>query len=341
MLKPVLNRLINHEVLTEQEAFKVMDKIMRGDVSTEQLSSLLSILRFRGETVEELIGFTKGMRNHMKTIQHQEEVIVDTCGTGGDGQSTFNISTAVAIVLASMNVKVAKHGNRKVSSKSGSADVLELLDVPVESTPEQAERMLKEQGMSFLYAPYYHKAVKHAVPARKEVGFRTVFNLLGPLSNPANSKHQMIGIFDTTLAEKVAQTLKHLGSKHVLLVTGKDGLDELSITTETDVVELKNGEINRFVLAPEDVGLERGNLKDIQVQNASESALLIQSIFEGNANQSATNTVVLNAAAGLYIAGQVDSIKEGVPKVKEALSNQTVRNYYQSIRVTNEGVHYA
>lgn len=341
MLKPVLSRLVEQEFLSEEEAFSVMDQIMKGNVSTEQLSSLLSILRFRGETVEELLGFTKGMRNHMKTIQHSEEVVVDTCGTGGDGQSTFNISTAVAIVLASLDVKVAKHGNRKVSSSSGSADVLELLGIPVESSSEQAEKMLQELGMTFLYAPHYHKAVKHAVPARKEVGFRTVFNLLGPLSNPANSKHQMIGIFDTSLAEKVAETLRQLGSKHVLLVTGKDGLDELTITTETDIVELIDGEIKRYKLSPEEVGLERGNLSDIQVQNSMASATMIQSIFEGKANKSAMNIVVLNAAAGLYVAGKVDSIKEGVPIVQEAIANQTVFHYYQSIKSKKEGVHYA
>ncbi len=338
MLKPFLNRLIEGDRLSDQEAYTIMDHIMKGQVTTEQLTSLLSILRLRGETVAELLGFTNGMREHMKTIQHQEEVVVDTCGTGGDGHSTFNISTAVAIVLASMGVKVAKHGNRKVSSSSGSADVLELLGIPVESTSEQAEERLAHQGMTFLYAPLYHQAMKHAVPARKALGFRTFFNLLGPLSNPANSRHQVIGLYDNSLGEKLAETLRSLGSQHVLLVTGKEGLDEMSIAEPTDIVELKKGEISRVELKPEEVGLKRGNLKDIQVQNAMESARLIQEVFEGRSNESARDIVVLNAAAGLYVAGKTDSIKDGVSIVKQAMDNGIVLNYYQSIFSGKEGV---
>ncbi|MYL35201.1 anthranilate phosphoribosyltransferase [Pontibacillus yanchengensis] len=341
MLKPVLDRLVQKETLSEAEAFEVMDQIMKGNIQTDQLTSLLSLLRFRGETVQELLGFTKGMRQHMKTIQHDEEVIIDTCGTGGDGLSTFNISTAVAIVLASFQVKVAKHGNRKVSSSSGSADVLELLGVPVDTTPEHAAYMLKEKGMTFLYAPLYHQAMKHAVPARKSLGFRTVFNLLGPLSNPANSKHQMIGIFDTSLAEKLAQTLKYLGSKHVLLVTGENGLDEMSITGPTDMVELKNGEITRSRFLPEDVGIPTGTLSDIQVENSEQSAKLIQHIFRGEANSSATNIVVLNAAAGLYIAGEADSMQQGVEMVQQALNDGQVLHYYNELCQQEERVRHA
>lgn len=341
MLKATLNRLIEGDYLTAQEAYSVMDHIMKGHVSTEQLTSLLSIMRLRGETVSELLGFTNGMREHMKTIQHDEEVVVDTCGTGGDGHSTFNISTAVAIVLASLDVKVAKHGNRKVSSSSGSADVLELLGLPVESTPEQAEERLVDQGMTFLYAPQYHQAMKHAVPARKSLGFRTFFNLLGPLSNPANSRHQVIGLYDHSLGEKLAETLRSLGSQHVLLVTGQEGLDEISISEPTDVVELHNGKISRYEITPEEMGLKRGRLDDIQVQNAMESARLIRSIFEGTANESARNIVILNAAAGLYVSERVPSIREGVSVVQDALDRDVVLQYYQSICVREEGINYA
>lgn len=341
MLKPVLKRMIEQETLTEAEAFEVMDNIMKGNIDTEQLTSFLSVLRMRGETVEELLGFTKGMREHMKTIPHNEEVLIDTCGTGGDGLSTFNISTAVAMVLASMHIKVAKHGNRKVSSSSGSADVLELLGVPIDTTPDQAAHMLEEKGMTFLYAPLYHQAMKHAVPARRALGFRTVFNLLGPLSNPANSRHQMIGIFDTSLAEKLAKTLQYLGSKHVLLVTGENGLDEISITGKTDMVEMKDGAIQRLEFHPEDAGLAVGHLADIQVENSQQSAELIQAIFEGRANESATNIVVLNAAAGMYIAQEAASIKEGVQKVQEALKEGTVLEYYRELCRKEENIHYA
>ncbi len=338
MLKPILNRLVEGEHLSDQEAYSVMDHIMKGHVSTEQITSLLSIMRLRGENVSELVGFTNGMRDHMKTIQHQEEVVVDTCGTGGDGHSTFNISTAVAIVLASLNVKVAKHGNRKVSSSSGSADVLELLGIPVESTPEQAEARLTHHGMTFLYAPQYHQAMKHAVPARKALGFRTFFNLLGPLSNPANSRHQVIGLYDTSLGEKLAETLHSLGSQHVLLVTGREGLDEMSIVEPTDIVELRDGQISRSELRPEEVGLKRGNLKDIQVHNAMESSRLIQAVFEGTANESARDIVILNAAAGLYVSGMTESIQAGVSVVKKAIDEEVVLNYYQSICSGKEGV---
>ncbi|WIF98623.1 MULTISPECIES: anthranilate phosphoribosyltransferase [Pontibacillus] len=341
MLKTTLNRLLNEETLTEQEAFEVMDLIMQGEVGTEQLSSFLSILRFRGETVDELVGFTKGMRKHMRTIQHTEEIVVDTCGTGGDGLSTFNISTAVAIVLASLDVKVAKHGNRKVSSASGSADVLEYLGVPVNTTAEQAAHMLSHTGMTFLFAPNYHQAMKHAVTARRELGFRTAFNVLGPLSNPANARHQVIGIYDTALGEKLARALHELGSQHVLLVTGKDGLDELSISEQTDVVELKDGKVTRTTVEPEQFGLKRGQLKDIQVQNSLQSAKLIQAVFEGTANDSARDIVILNAGAGLFVGGKASSIEEGVEQVKTALEDGTVHHYYQSLRHTLEGAHYA
>ncbi|KGP90984.1 anthranilate phosphoribosyltransferase [Pontibacillus chungwhensis BH030062] len=341
MLKATLNRLLNEETLTEQEAFQIMDLIMQGEIGTEQLASFLSILRFRGETVEELLGFTKGMRKHMRTIQHSEEVVVDTCGTGGDGLSTFNISTAVAIVLASMDVKVAKHGNRKVSSASGSADVLEYLGVPVDTTAEQAAEMLETTGMTFLFAPNYHQAMKHAVTARRELGFRTAFNVLGPLSNPANARHQVIGIYDTSLGEKLAHTLHELGSEHVLLVTGKDGLDEFSIAEQTNVVELKEGVVTRTTVEPEQFGLKRGRLEDVQVKNSLESANLIQAIFEGTANESARDIVILNAGAGLYVGGRVSSIEEGVQEVQKALMNKTVHHYYQSLRHTLEGARYA
>ncbi|KGX93988.1 anthranilate phosphoribosyltransferase [Pontibacillus halophilus JSM 076056 = DSM 19796] len=342
MLKETLNRVLDGKTLSTEEAYEVMDLVMKGEVSSEQLASLISLLRFRGETVEELFGFVQGMREHMTTIQHNETVVVDTCGTGGDGQSTFNISTAVAIVLAAMDVKVAKHGNRKVSSASGSADVLELLGVPVNGTPEEAKDMLARNGMTFLYAPTYHSAMRHAGGARRELGFRTMFNMLGPLSNPANSRHQVIGIYDTNLGETLAETLNKLGSQHVLLVTGRDGLDEFSISEPTDVVELKDETIHRYTVAPEEVGLERGKIEDIQVQNPLQSARMIQEIFEGTANKTATNIVTLNAAAGLYVAGETPSIETGVSLVQTALASGTVATYFKKLQQKKgEGLEYA
>ncbi|GGD01728.1 anthranilate phosphoribosyltransferase [Thalassobacillus devorans] len=335
-MKELLKRVVEGEKLGEQDAFDLMNQIMQGKVSTGQLMSVLSVLRYRGETIEEMTGFARAMRSNMLKMDLEDDAVIDTCGTGGDGSSTFNISTAVAIVLAAMGVKVAKHGNRKVSSKSGSADVLELLGMPLEVTPEEGKRALNEKRMTFLYAPTYHQAMKHAVPARQELGFRTVFNLLGPISNPAQTKRQLIGIYDTNYGEKLAGTLKALGSKHVLLVTGRDGLDEITITGETDIVELKDGEITRFTVSPEEVGLSRGKLEDIQISHPTESAAIIEDIVYNNANDSARDIVLMNAAAGLYIAGQADSIQAGVAQVKKALEEDVVREYFEAITHTKE-----
>ncbi|WP_214481945.1 anthranilate phosphoribosyltransferase [Bacillus sp. SM2101] len=336
MIKDTLKQLIEGNTLSEQQSFHTMNDIMSGQLTNSQLATLLTILRLRGETVDEITGFAKAMRHNMKTIEYNDEIVVDTCGTGGDGHSTFNISTAVAICLASLGVKVAKHGNRNVSSSSGSADVLEELNIQIETTPEQGKDALIKKGMTFLFAPNYHFAMKHAAPVRKEIGFRTLFNLLGPISNPANAKHQLIGIFDTSYSEKLAHTLHALGSKHVLFVTGQDGLDEISITADTDIVELKDGKVSRYVFSPEDAGLPRGNMEDLKISSPKESAKLIQQIFTGKANESATNIFLLNAGAGLYVAEQVSSIAEGVHQVKQAIDRGDVHKYYESIRNLKE-----
>ncbi|WP_028784931.1 anthranilate phosphoribosyltransferase [Thalassobacillus devorans] len=335
-MKELLKRVVEGEKLGEQESFELMNQIMKGKVSTGQLMSLLSVLRYRGETVEEMTGFARAMRSNMLKMDIEDDAVIDTCGTGGDGSSTFNISTAVAIVLAAVGVKVAKHGNRKVSSKSGSADVLEMLGMPLEVTPEEGKRALEEKRMTFLFAPNYHQAMKHAVPARQELGFRTVFNLLGPISNPAQTKRQLIGIYDTSYGEKLAGTMKALGSKHVLLVTGRDGLDEITITGETDIVELNDGEITRYTLSPEEVGLKRGKLEDIQIVHPAESAAIIQDIVYNKANDSARDIVLMNAAAGLYIAGEAKSIQAGVKQVRKALDEGVVREYFEAITHTKE-----
>jgi anthranilate phosphoribosyltransferase len=331
MFKELLNKCITGDVLTEQEACSMMDTIMQGRATSSQIASLLSILRFRGETVDEMTGFTKSMRAHMTTLSYEYDVI-DTCGTGGDGASTFNISTASAIVASALGVKVAKHGNRAVSSKSGSADVLEELGIDIQETQEDAAIALNQHGMSFLFAPLYHKAMKHAVTPRKEIGFRTVFNLLGPLANPARSKRQVIGVFSTEYAEKMAYTLRNLGSEHVLFVTGRDGLDECSVSTATDVVELKNGEITRYVLEPEDVGLVKGHPDEIKVSTVKESATLIEAIFLNRANPSARNIVLFNSGVALYVGGRVKSISEGIELAKIAIEDGIVSNHFENLR---------
>lgn len=320
MFKDLLKKTIEGETLTEEEAKQAMDAIMGGEATASQIASLLTVLRFRGETVDEMTGFVRSMRNHAKTLHHDMEVF-DTVGTGGDGASTFNISTASAIVLSALGVKVAKHGNRAASSKSGSADVLEYLGIPIQLNEEEACEALRTKNMCFLFAPLYHVSMKNAALTRKEIGFRTVFNLLGPLTNPAGSNRQLIGVFDTNIAEKLAETLKRLGSKRAVFVTGGDGLDECSITTHTDIVTLDHGRITRSQLTPEDVGLERGKLSDIQVNTIQQSAELILTIFEGRGNESAANTVLLNAGAGLFAAGKAETIAEGVHEARKAVAD--------------------
>lgn len=335
MFKEILNKCVLGETLTEQEAEMIMDDIMSGIASQSQIASLISILRFRGETADELVGFTKAMRSHMTQLDYEDEAVIDTCGTGGDGASTFNISTTASIILSGLGVKVAKHGNRAFTSKSGSADVLEQLGINIQSTPEEAKNSLNKYNMSFLFAPAYHSSMKHAAVPRKDVGFRTIFNLLGPISNPANCKYQLIGVYDTRLAEKMAETLKRLGSKKVLLVTGRDGLDECSITTETDVVELNNGTITRKTISPEEFGLERGTLDEIRVSSVEESAAVLENVLAGSGNRSQTNIVLLNAGAGLYAAEKCTSIKEGIEMAKAAIEEGVAIAQLNKLRTKN------
>jgi anthranilate phosphoribosyltransferase len=324
MFKQLLRTCMEGATLTESEAQFVMDQIMDGKATPSQIASLLTVLRFRGETVEEMVGFARSMRSHSLTIPHELTGVVDTCGTGGDDLGTFNISTATALVLSSMGVPVAKHGNRAVSSKSGSADVLEVLDIDIQSTPELAAESLNSHQLCFLFAPLYHQSMKHAVAPRKEIGFRTIFNLLGPITNPARAQHQLIGVYNVDFAMKMAHTLCKLGTKHTVFATGGEGLDECSITTETTLIDVKGDSINKMKITPEDVGLKRGKLEDIQVQNATESAEVIEQVIKGEANTSAQGIVTLNAAVALYAADRVTTIKEGVMMVKEAINSGVV-----------------
>jgi anthranilate phosphoribosyltransferase len=339
MFKAYLTKLVDGQHLSSKEAESAMDLMMRGEVTSSQIASFISILRFRGETSEEMLGFTQAMRTHMKPIAYTHPHLIDTCGTGGDGASTFNISTAAAIVAASGGAKVAKHGNRAVSSSSGSADVLEQLNLPVQQTMEKATATLERKGMSFLFAPIYHEAMKHAVAPRKEIGFRTIFNLLGPLANPVRCKKQVIGVFSAEYALKMAEVLKELGSEHVLIVAGNDGLDEITITAETNVVEVKNGTINRYTIAPEDFGFNRGSLADIQVTNSIQSAHLIKQVFQDKAERSAKQIVCLNAGAALYVSGKSDSLQEGVNLAVHLIENKKAYSLLQDLQTKGVNEH--
>ncbi|MFC0470284.1 anthranilate phosphoribosyltransferase [Halalkalibacter kiskunsagensis] len=339
MFKTILRTCMEGQYMTETQAEQTMNEIMSGQATPSQIASLLTVMRFRGETVDEMTGFARSMRAHSIRIPTDDIPVVDTCGTGGDDLQTFNVSTATAIVLSGMGVPVAKHGNRAVSSKSGSADVLEALNIPTQYTKEEARQSLLDSNLSFLFAPLYHQSMKHAVVPRKEIGFRTIFNLLGPLTNPAGAKHQLIGVYNHEFAKKMAETLIRLNTSRALFVTGGEGLDELSITTESKVIEV-NGESQQiYTIAPEDVGLKRGVLQDIQVKNPVESAKVIQQVLKGEANESALGIVIFNTAAALYVAKRVESIHEGVASVKNAIYSGAVYNHYQYLQ--KEKQHHA
>jgi anthranilate phosphoribosyltransferase len=341
MFKELLQKGILGHTYTETEAKQLMDLIMEGNATPSQIASLLTMLRLRGETVDEMTGFVTSMREHVLKVDGVQDQVVDTCGTGGDGASTFNISTASAIVMASLDVKVAKHGNRAVSSKSGSADVLEKLGIPVQTSPEEAKRALEQFNMSFLFAPLYHVAMKFAVNPRKEIGFRTIFNILGPLSNPAGSKHQLIGVFSKDLARKMSVTLQRLGTERAMLVTGEDGLDEISISTGTNVIELNNGKIKEYTIHPSDFNMMESPIESIQVETVEESARVINNLFIGNGPDAVQNIVALNAGAGLYVAGKAATLEIGVSEALNALRSGVVHKHYLKMKGSEVTKHYA
>lgn len=288
-----------------------MRAIMAGEATAAQIAAFLVALRMKGETVEEIVGFVEAMRERAVALPTRVEGLVDTCGTGGDGADTFNISTAAAIVAAAGGVSVAKHGNRAVSSRCGSADVLEALGVAIQLTPEGAARCLERTGLCFLFAPLYHPSMRHAAGPRREIGLRTVFNLLGPLANPARAERQVVGVYDRRLVPVVAEVLRELGARHCLVVASHDGLDELSIAAPTDVCEVKNGRITSYTVTPEDVGLSRHAPETMRGGNPAANAALIRRIFAGEKG-GARDVVALNAGAALYVGGRAASMAEGV-----------------------------
>ena len=320
MLSKVLEHLLQGKHLDRATAEAAMGEIMDGNATSTQIGAFLSLLRFKGEQVEEIIGFARAMRQRAVRFPLNIPGLVDTCGTGGDGSNTFNISTASSIVAASDGVRIAKHGNRAVSSKSGSADVLEALGVTVNLTPEEAADCLRATHLCFLFAPLYHQAMKHAAGPRKELGFRTVFNLLGPLTNPAGATHQLLGVYDAQLLPTVAEVLKELGVTRALVVAGSDGLDELTVTGKSYIAELKEGEILQYEVEPEQFGLGRHKVSDLKGGNAADNAKIIERVFAGERG-AARDIVLLNAGAILYLAGRVISLEAGVIRAAELIDD--------------------
>lgn len=317
-LQELIDKVVNQYHLEEKEAEEAMAQIMSGEATPAQIAALITALRLKGETVDEITGFARAMRAHGKKIRSNKR-LVDIVGTGGDRSFTFNISTTTAFVAAAAGLLVAKHGNRAVSSKCGSADVLEALGVNVALTPTQVERCLEENGICFLFAPVFHEAMKHAVGPRREIGIRTVFNLLGPLTNPAGAKVQLVGVYDPNLTGVMARVLRSLGVERAMVVHG-DGLDEISHTGETRVSELMRGEIRTYYLSPEDIGLKRGKLADICGGNAEENARMTKDVLSGKPGP-CRDVVLMNAAAALFVGGKVETLREGVELAAEVIDS--------------------
>ena len=312
MIQPTLTKLLDGQNLSRTEAQAVMAEIMGGEVSPVLIASFLIALRMKGETVEELTGFAEAMRDKMMAVHPKAKPLVDTCGTGGDSFKTFNISTAAAFVAAGAGVAIAKHGNRAVSGICGSADVLEALGVKLDLTPEQISNCVDEVGIGFMFAPGLHPAMKHAGPVRREIGVRTVFNLLGPLANPARAQAQVLGVYSAAHTETHAAVLKNLGSKRALVVHGLDGLDEISTTGPTQVSELLDGEVCTRTVTPEEFGLARVNRDDLKSgTTAQENAELLVNVLEGQRGPR-RDIVLLNAAAALIAAGKATDFAGGI-----------------------------
>jgi anthranilate phosphoribosyltransferase len=308
-VKGLLAKLVEGRVLSSEEAHAFFAACLRGEPTPAQVAAAVTALRIRGETVDEIAAFATAMRDAALTLDHPYDVI-DTCGTGGDGQHTFNISTAAALVLAGAGLKVAKHGNRALSSKSGSSDVLAMLGVNMAATPAQQLRALETAGIAFLFAPTYHGAMRHVGPVRAEIGFRTVFNLLGPLSNPAGAKRQVMGVYDSRLLEPLAEVLGRLGATRAWTVHGQ-GLDELTTTGPTEVAEWKDGTVRRFTVTPQDAGLPLASINDIRGGDAEVNAAALTALLAGERGPY-RDIVLLNAAAALVVGERADDLAQGV-----------------------------
>ena len=316
---PTLNQLINGQDLSFAEMQALMRQVMSGELTHAQMAAILVALRIKGESVDEIAAAASVMRElSTKVATLASPHLIDTCGTGGDGIQTFNVSTVSALVAAAAGAKVAKHGGRSVSSSCGSADVLEALGVNVNVTPAQVANAVEEIGIGFMFAPNHHSAMKHAAPVRRELGVRTLFNLLGPLTNPANAKRQIMGVFSPALTVKLAQVLQQLGSEHVLVVCGADGMDEISFTGDSHIAELKNGQVTEYTINPAQFGLPLHTLSSIQIDNAEQSKAMILAVLNGELG-AARDIVLLNAGAAIYVAGLADSLAAGINKAAEVI----------------------
>ena len=320
-INQAIKAVISRQNLVESDMHDVMNSIMTGHTTDAQIGAFLVGLSMKGETIEEITASAKVMRSLATAVELKStDFLVDTCGTGGDGLGLFNISTASAFVVAAAGGKVAKHGNRSISSKSGSADVLEAAGINLNLDPETISQCIEDIGVGFMFAPAHHSAMKHAIGPRKELAVRTIFNVLGPLTNPAKAPNQVMGVYDKDLVEPIANVLKGLESRHVMVVHSEDGLDELSIANETHVAELKDGHVSTYTIHPNDFDIQLGDLEKIKAENASESLAFITDAFAGNKGPH-RDIIALNAGAAIYVSGIEDSLDNGILKACELLSD--------------------
>ncbi|MBI5968852.1 MAG: anthranilate phosphoribosyltransferase [Deltaproteobacteria bacterium] len=336
MLKRFIAKVVEGQDLSEGEASQAMAHIMDGEALPTQIASFLTALRMKGETIQEITGFARTMRAKATSIKARDgECVVDTCGTGGDGSGTFNISTVVGFVAAGGGLTVAKHGNRSVSSRCGSADVLEALGVNILLPPEKVEECLQELRLAFLFAPIFHPAMKHAMAPRREVGIRTAFNLLGPLTNPAGATVHLLGLYREDLTRPVAEVLRNLGSKAAFVVHGEDHCDEISITGKTTISQLKDGDIKSYQIEPEEVGLKRSSLGEIQGGTPEKNAAIFWQILWGQPGPT-RDVVLLNAAAVFVAAGRVANLSDGVQMAEESIdSGRAMKKLQELIKFSN------
>lgn len=333
-MKTALQQIANGQSLQRPEMIDVMNIVMNGQATQAQIGALLMGLRMKGETVDEITGAATVMRALANPVTLDQTHLVDTCGTGGDDANLFNVSTASAFVAAASGARVAKHGNRSVSSATGSADVLEAAGVHLDLAPDQVARCIDALGVGFMFAPAHHSAMKHTIGPRREMGLRTLFNMLGPMTNPAQVKRQVIGVFSQKLCLTMAEVLRQLGSEHVMVVHAADGLDEMSIAATTHVAELKNGAITEYTVRPEDFGLQMQTLEGLQVGNAEQSLQLIYNALGKRSTpeaEKAADLIALNAGAAIYVSGVANTLAEGVAMAQDAIGSGLAREKIQEL----------
>lgn len=336
-MKEYIELVAEGKDLTEEQAKAAMEILLSGEASQAQIGAFLMGLRMKGETLDELTGFAGVLRDKADTILPKVSNYVDLVGTGGDCTYTFNVSTTSAFVVAAAGLPVAKHGNRSISSKSGAGDVLEALGVNIMAEPAKVEACVEKAGIGFMFAQLFNKSMKYVGQARKEMGVRTVFNILGPLANPSRAKNMVVGVYDAALTEKIALAMSRLGVERAFVVSGKDNMDEITTTTETVISEIKDGKVNTFTITPEQFGLKRASLEELRGGDGTENAVITKKILSGEEKGAKRDIVLLNAGATLYVGGAASTIEDGITLAKEAIdSGKAAGKLTELVKVSNE-----